>query len=158
MARSQDPTDAIRRAAAAFPDVEQGTSCTQSSFKAGGSAFLYIGMQGGRWKAMFKLSESRPQAEELAQQDPDAFQVGSTSWVTARFSEDRPLPKKIWSKWLNESYRLCTAAGTKKKKTAKAKKAAAKKKKAAPKKSARPAKKQVAKKKTAGRKAKKTKR
>ena len=43
MARVSDPTDAIRRKAATFPAVAEGTSCNQTSFKAGKSAFLYIG-------------------------------------------------------------------------------------------------------------------
>ena len=60
-----DPTEAIRNVAAAFPAVAPGTSCTQTSFKVGKRAFLYIGPQGGRYKAMFKLEASRDQAEKL---------------------------------------------------------------------------------------------
>ena len=33
-----DPTEAIRLRASDYPDVDEGTSCTQSSFKAGGKA------------------------------------------------------------------------------------------------------------------------
>ena len=43
MARSQDPTDAIRRQSVTFPGVAKGTSCTQSAFKAGNDTFLFIG-------------------------------------------------------------------------------------------------------------------
>ena len=108
MARAEDPTDAIRKKAVTFPGVAKGTSCSQSSFKAGKGSFLYIGpgpkSQG--FKAMFKLARSMPQAEKLADKDPDRFQVGSNSWVTARFTAEKPLAKSIWEKWLKESYEL----------------------------------------------------
>ena len=99
------------------------------------------GHAGCRYKAMFKLRKSIPEAAKLAKSDPDRFEVGSTAWVTARFTTDKPMPKKIWEKWLDESYGLSDAAGSGKKPAAKkpaAKKTAKKKsttagKKAAPK-------------------------
>jgi hypothetical protein len=108
MVRPQDPTDPIRRSAVKFPAVAKGTSCNQSSFKAGRGAFLYIGpgRRGRGFKAMFKLKRSMPQAKELATTDPDRFEVGSTGWVTTRFTAEKPLPKKIWENWLRESYEL----------------------------------------------------
>ena len=107
----KDATKTIREAAAKLPNVVVGTSCTQTSFKTHGkSAFLYIGEQGGRYKAMFKLDASISEAQRLAKDSPDDFQVGSTAWVTARFSNDQPLPKKLWTKWLKESYGLTTNA------------------------------------------------
>ena len=63
MAASQkDPTEPIRLTASQYPEVDQGTACTQSAFKTGKKAFLYIGMQGGRFKAMFKLDGSMAEA------------------------------------------------------------------------------------------------
>ncbi len=118
-ASKKDPTEAIREAASRFPDVDTGTSCTQGSFKVRKKAFLFIGPQGGRFKAMFKLDASRPAAEALAAQEPDRFEAGSTAWITARFSAEKPLPKKLWSKWLKESYGLSTAKVAPKKKPAK---------------------------------------
>lgn len=119
MARAKDPTDPIRRKAAAFPAVDKGTSCTQSAFKSGKSAFLYIGpgTKGQGFKAMFKLDRSMPQARKLAAVDPDRFEVGSSSWVTTRFTAEEPLPKSIWEKWLKESYELSCDSGSKAKKT-----------------------------------------
>ncbi len=129
-AQSKDPTAPIRAKASSYPGVDQGTSCTQSSYKVGKQAFLYIGMQGGRHKAMFKLEQSRAQAEKLAKARPADFQAGSTSWVTARFSADEPMPRKLWEAWLAESYALSAGAGPKQKAAKKksAKKKAAKKK------------------------------
>ena len=115
MARSKDPTDAIRRQAATFPDVAEGTSCNQSSFKAGKGTFLFIGPgpKGKGFKAMFKLSASMPQAQKLAAESPERFEVGKTGWVTARFTAEEPLPKRIWGKWLAESYDKTCGGGRK---------------------------------------------
>ena len=107
-----DPTEPIRLKASQYPNVDEGTSCTQNSFKTGGTAFLFIGEQGGRYKAMFKLKDSRNDAMELAGKDPDNYQVGSDVWVTARFSAQKPLPKKLWQKWLDESYALSQKKGS----------------------------------------------
>ncbi|MEM8883339.1 MAG: MmcQ/YjbR family DNA-binding protein [Planctomycetota bacterium] len=101
-----DPTEPILERARGYADVVEGSSCTQTSFKTGKKAFLYIGMQGGRHKAMFKLEKSMPEAIERAEREPDRYQVGSTAWVTARFTDEKPLPKRLWQKWLKESYEL----------------------------------------------------
>lgn len=108
MAPDSDPTDAIRTKAAAFPAVAPGTSCNQSSFKVGKRAFLYIGpgAKGRGFKAMFKLDQSMPQARELATTHPDRFEVGSTGWVTTRFTAEEPLSGDVWENWLEESYEL----------------------------------------------------
>jgi hypothetical protein len=117
MASSSDPTDPIRKKAVAFSGVAKGTSCNQSSFKAGRGAFLYIGpgAKGQGFKAMFKLERSMPQATKLATKHPQRFEVGSTGWVTTRFTAEEPLPKSIWEAWLEESYELtCRSKGNKK--------------------------------------------
>ena len=108
---STDATQPIREKACTYAGVDEGTACTQSSFKVGTKAFLFIGEQGGRYKAMFKLDQSIGEAARLAKANPDDFQVGNSAWVTARFSNDKPLPKKLWEKWLEESYQL--SVGTK---------------------------------------------
>jgi hypothetical protein len=111
-ATAKDPTEAMRVKASRYPGVGEGTACTQSSFKTAKGAFLYVGIQGGRYKAMFKLQQSMPQAAKLAQDNPDAYQVGSTAWVTARFSAEKPMPKRLWEKWLDESYSLSLGTGS----------------------------------------------
>ena len=110
----KDATDPIRLKASQYPNVDEGTSCTQSSFKTGGTAFLFIGEQGGRYKAMFKLGDSRGEAAMLAKKEPENFQVGSGVWVTVRFSNETPLPKSLWQKWLDESYALSQKKGASK--------------------------------------------
>ena len=101
-----DPTLPMREKACTYPDVDEGTACTQSSFKVKGKSFFFAGPQGGRYKAMFKLDASRVEASELAQQSPDNYQIGSNVWVTTRFSAQDPMPEDIWTRWLDESYAL----------------------------------------------------
>ncbi len=103
---SNDPTFPIREKAASFENVVTGTSCNQSSFKTKRGAFFFAGpgAKGVGFKAMFKLKGSMPQAQTLARENPHHFEVGSTGWVTTRFSAEEPLPKPIWEKWLEESY------------------------------------------------------
>jgi hypothetical protein len=114
MARPEDPTDPIREVAAAFSAVAKGTSCNQASFKTAKGSFLFIGPgpKGKGFKAMFKLDRSMPKARQLAASDPDRFEVGSTGWVTTRFTAEKPLPKSVWGKWLKESYELACGSGT----------------------------------------------
>ena len=112
MTSPKDPTLEIREVAASLPEVATGTSCNQSSFKAGKGTFLFIGpgAKGVGFKAMFKLDRSMPQARQLAQKEPERYEVGSTGWVTTRFSAEKPLPRTIWKKWLKESYDMCVVS------------------------------------------------
>ncbi len=125
MPGAKDPTKALREAAAALPNVVEGTSCNQTSYKAGKTAFLYVGPgpKGIGYKAMFKLEASLEQAGDLATGEPERFELGVGNWVTTRFSADDPLPKKLWSRWLGESHALATQGGAARKKRARRKKA-----------------------------------
>ncbi len=119
MTGSDDPTAAIRAEASALRDVVEGTSCNQTSFKIGKKSVLFLGPgpKGRGFKAMFKLDASMPQAHELAAESPDRFEVGSTGWVTARFTSEEPLPPAIWQPWLRESYELSQPRRARKPKT-----------------------------------------
>ena len=119
VASKKDPTEPIRLKASRYGEVDEGTACTQSSFKTHKGEFLYVGEQGGRYKAMFKLQASMAEATRLAKKDPNRYDVGSTAWVTSRFSADEPMPKKLWEKWLDESYALAVSRGAGRKTTAK---------------------------------------
>ena len=125
MPGAKDPTKALKEAAAALPNVVDGTSCNQTSYKAGKKAFLYLGpgTKGIGYKAMFKLEVSMVDAKGLAKSEPERFELGVGNWVTTRFSAEEPLPKKIWSSWLKESHAGATKSGGAKKKSARRKKA-----------------------------------
>lgn len=106
MPRAKDPTKDLKKAASILPDVVEGMSCSQASYKAGKKAFLYVGpgAKGIGYKAMFKLEASLGEAENLAKSEPERYEIGVGNWVTTRFTMEEPLPKKIWSRWLKESY------------------------------------------------------
>lgn len=118
MVRTEDPTERIRMRATKLPAVVEATSCNQSSFKVGKGSFLFVGpgAKGKGFKAMFKLDRSMSRARKLAAEDPDRFEVGSSGWVTTRFTKEEPLPRSIWEKWLQESYEMTCNAGAKGKK------------------------------------------
>ena len=117
MPGAKDPTKALKKAAAALPNLVEGTSCNQTSYKAGKKAFLYVGpgTKGIGYKAMFKLEVSLKEAKDLAKSEPKRFELGVGNWVTTRFSAEDPLPKKIWSSWLKESHAGTTKSGGAKK-------------------------------------------
>ena len=123
-----DPIQPIYEMAGSFADVETSMSCNQNAFKVGKVSFLFIGPgnKGVGYKAMFKLDKSLGQATKLAEKDADRIQVGVNGWVTARFTDKKPLAKTVWKKWLKESYELTINRGLAKKRKAK-KKAPAKK-------------------------------
>jgi len=112
MPGAKDPTRALKKAAAALPNVVEGTSCNQTSYKAGKKVFLYVGpgAKGIGYKAMFKLEVSLAQAKGLAKSEPERFELGVGNWVTTRFSAEDPLPRKIWNNWLKESCAAATEA------------------------------------------------
>ncbi|MEM7333923.1 MAG: MmcQ/YjbR family DNA-binding protein [Chloroflexota bacterium] len=103
---SNDPTDPIKIQAGQYSGVDEGAACTQTSFKSGKKAFLYIGEQGGRYKAMFKLKNSIDEADALSQKEPKNYEIGKHGWVTARFTAEDPMPQALWERWLDESYQL----------------------------------------------------
>lgn len=108
MTDKTDPTLPIREKAASYAEVVTGTSCNQHSFKTKKGSYLFIGpgAKGIGYKAMLKLTESMAEGQELADKDPDHYEVGNTGWVTIRFSKERPFPETRWRKWLDESYDL----------------------------------------------------
>lgn len=101
-----DVLDRMKLRASKYPKVAEGTACTQSSFKRGKKSFFFAGEQGGRYKAMFKLKDSIPEAQKLAAKAPDDFQAGKPPWVTVRFSAEEPISDDIWPRWMDESYEL----------------------------------------------------
>ena len=106
----------MRKRAASFVGATEGASCNQSAFKVGTSSFFFVGpgAKGQGFKAMLKLTDSLSQAKRFAAKNPAGVQVGSTGWVTVRFSVEEPIAKAVWEKWLKESYTISFASGAKK--------------------------------------------
>ncbi len=106
MTDTNDPTKPMRQRASEYAEVDQGTACTQSSFKTGKKSFFFCGQQGGRYKAMLKLGDSFEEAKKQAAAKPDNYQAGKPPWVTLRFTAEDPIPEEVWQRWMDESYEL----------------------------------------------------
>jgi hypothetical protein len=97
------PTDDDRRRRPTTDDPG-GASCTKKSFKSRGKAFLYVGVSRDSYNAMLKLRESQAEATALASKDA-RVKVGAQGWVTATFGLSKPLPREVFERWIDESYR-----------------------------------------------------
>jgi hypothetical protein len=99
-------TEAIRALAMKFPGVSEGISCNKCAFKAGGKAFLFMGMDGDSWNLMLKLKDSLPEATRLAANEPNRYGVGGHSWVSLTFAHGESPPGGLLERWMEESFRL----------------------------------------------------
>ncbi len=100
------PVGALRRVALGFPEAQEGTTCSKSSFRARNKAFLFVGVDGNSYNAMVKLRDSLPEAASLASKEPDHYAVGGHDWVTVTFGHDEAPPPGVLERWIDESYRL----------------------------------------------------
>lgn len=100
----EKPLAAIRDLAMALPNVEEGTSCKNVAFKAGGKNFLFMGPRDGGMLLRFKLTSSLEAAGKLADKEPERYSCGMGGWTTAWFLPKARLPKKRLQDWIAESY------------------------------------------------------
>lgn len=100
------PADFLRALASKLPQVEEGTSCAKAAFKAGKKSFLFVGEADGTCEVMVKLAGSLKEAEHLAAKEPECYKVGVHGWVTCTFAPGRKLPKGLFERWVEESFRL----------------------------------------------------
>ena len=99
------PMHAIRRIALEYPEVEEGTSCNKSAFKARKKSFLFMGMNDKTFNVMLKLVASLDEAERLEAQCPDCFKVGSHGWTTVILPHTQSPSAGLMERWIDESYR-----------------------------------------------------
>jgi hypothetical protein len=99
-------TQAIRALAMKFPGTEEGTSCNKCAFKAGGKAFLFMGMDERSWNLMLKLKDALPEASRLAAKEPGHYGVGGHDWVSLTFEHGEKVPPGLLERWIEESFRL----------------------------------------------------
>ncbi len=100
----------LRALALRYPEAAEGVACKgtaleSSVFKARDKSFLFIGSA----ELKVKLRESLAEAARLATEEPGRYRVGSSGWVTVRFSPDEPLPLELLKRWTDESYRVVAA-------------------------------------------------
>ncbi|MEM7325013.1 MAG: MmcQ/YjbR family DNA-binding protein [Actinomycetota bacterium] len=100
-------SDRIRRHALTFPEVEEGTSCVNRAFKAGGKNFVFLGEKDAECNIRLKLGESVPEVEALAAaSEPGRFDVGKGGWAMIRFPPDQPPDDADLERWVTESFLL----------------------------------------------------
>ena len=98
--------EAMRTCALALPHAEEGTSCVNVSFHAGGKNFLFLGRKEEYFTLRLKLGDSLKTAQELAAGKPDNYSAGSGGWTLVTFAYNARFPKKRLQSWIEESYRL----------------------------------------------------
>jgi hypothetical protein len=99
-------SEKIRNHAMTFPEVEEGTSCVNRAFKAGGKNFVFLGEKDEECNIRLKLDGSIPDIRELAETDGERWQVGTNGWTMIRFRPDQPPPLKDLKRWITESFLL----------------------------------------------------
>lgn len=76
----------IRSIAMAYPETEEGSSCVNRAFKAGGKNFAFLGEKEGECKLRLKLIDE--------------------GWALKVFSPDDPPTTAELKRWIDESFRL----------------------------------------------------
>ncbi len=99
-------TDKLRAHALKLPEVEEGTSCNKSSYKARNKAFVYLGIKEDSFNLMLKIGPSQGEAKKLAKQYPECFGLGKGGWIKVEFQSDQQPPPGVLQRWIEESYRL----------------------------------------------------
>ena len=101
-----DASERLRTQALELPEVEEGSSCVNRAFKAGGKNFAFVGERRGDCTLRLKLRDALPEVEALAERQPDRYEVGSGGWTLVVFPPDDPPNADQTERWITESYRL----------------------------------------------------
>lgn len=117
------PTSDLFKFAMRLPGAEEGISCKgtaleQPTVTVGKKAFLFL----GKARIMLKLSESLSKAAKLAKEQPGVYKAGASGWTTITIEDGQLPPMALLKKWVEESYRLMSAAKPAKKTAAKRRK------------------------------------
>jgi predicted DNA-binding protein (MmcQ/YjbR family) len=104
--QSGEVREALRAFALSYPGAEEGIACAGTALekrtvKAGGKAFVFLGMA----DAMVKLRESLAEATRLAAKEPSRCKVGAHGWVTVTFAGEAAA-LDLLKRWIDESHRL----------------------------------------------------
>ena len=79
-------SETIRRIALQYPETEEGSSCVNRAFKAGGKNFVFLGEKDDVCTMRLKLEDG--------------------GWTLLEFSPDDPPPIADLERWIDESFRL----------------------------------------------------
>ncbi len=96
----------IRDHAMSFPQAEEGSSCVNRAFKAGGKNFAFLGEKESECNLRLKLDGSIPDAKKRAKADGRNWDFGDHGWTMLRFPPDDPPPMAELERWVTESFML----------------------------------------------------
>lgn len=99
-------SESIREIASGFPDFDEGSSCVNRAFKAGGKNFLFLGEKPDECNIRLKLDASIPDINQRAKTDPDRWQAGKSGWCLFRFNPADPPASQDLQRWITESFFL----------------------------------------------------
>lgn len=102
----KNPVDLIRQLALAYPDTVEGVSCNNAAFKVRGKAFVFLGEKPDTYNFRLKLSESLPEAEQLADKQPEVYSPGMHGWTHVVLPQGKSPPVDLLKRWIDESFRL----------------------------------------------------
>jgi hypothetical protein len=96
---------ALRKAALALPDVEEGVACAGTAlecatFKIRKKTFLFVNENNAR----VRLDKSRLAAGKLAKAHPDTYVIGPQGWAKVLMAGSPDV--SLVEKWVVESYQL----------------------------------------------------
>ena len=100
------PMAAIRKLALGYPEAAETDSCVNRAFKARGKSFVFLGMKDETYSVRLKLKDSLDEAEELATDSPENFDVGMHGWTLVTFPHSKSPPRGLMKRWIDESFRL----------------------------------------------------
>ncbi len=106
MAKRKNPVDLIRQLALAYPDTVEGASCNNAAFKVRGKAFVFLGENPDTYNFRLKLGESLPEAEQLADKQPEVYFPGMHGWTHVVLPQGKSPPIDLLKRWIDESFRL----------------------------------------------------
>ncbi len=99
-------SDAIRSHAMSFPESDEGSSCVNRAFKAGGKNFAFLGERKGEITLRLKVAESIPELEAIAAVDAERAQVGKGGWALLKFAPHDPPAIEHLRRWVTESFHI----------------------------------------------------
>ncbi len=96
----------IRAYAMSFPEADEGSSCVNRAFSAGGKNFAFLGEKPGECGLRLKLGESIESAQARSADAAGTIEVGKAGWAMLKFSPDDPPPMTEIEAWIAESFLL----------------------------------------------------
>lgn len=99
-------SQAIRDHAMSLPETEEGTSCVNRAFKAGGKNFAFLGEKPDHCSLRLKLDASTGEIRTRAETEGRDWNVGSHGWTMLKFGPDDPPSTDDLQRWVTESFLL----------------------------------------------------